>query len=167
MESAIYQPKMVRLPWKIWPLDLTLAVTLTFNFRGQIWNLLYLSQKWFNCHKIESTHIDWTDGLNDHQVWPWSWPWKMRCKDLPDSDQGDFRCRRAVDSSSYKTRFLLLLFWYKDCLSSYRGAQTGGTMIEFLILRALKNSMLHKNIIFQWMFIGPLWNSTQNILPIH
>ena len=24
---------------------------------------------------------------------------KMRCKELPDSDQGDFRCRRAVDSS--------------------------------------------------------------------
>ena len=24
---------------------------------------------------------------------------KMRCKKLPDSDQGDFRCRRAVDSS--------------------------------------------------------------------
>ena len=25
---------------------------------------------------------------------------KVRCKDLPDSDWGDFRCRRAVDSSS-------------------------------------------------------------------
>ena len=25
---------------------------------------------------------------------------KVKCKDLPDSDQGDFRCRRAVDSSS-------------------------------------------------------------------
>ena len=26
---------------------------------------------------------------------------KVRCKDLPDSDWGDFRCRRAVDSSNY------------------------------------------------------------------
>ena len=26
---------------------------------------------------------------------------KLRCKDLPDSDRGDFRCRRAVDSSSF------------------------------------------------------------------
>ena len=26
---------------------------------------------------------------------------KVRCKDLPDSDWGDFRCRRAIDSSSY------------------------------------------------------------------
>ena len=25
---------------------------------------------------------------------------KVRCEDLPDSDRGDFRCRRAVDSSS-------------------------------------------------------------------
>ena len=25
---------------------------------------------------------------------------KVRCKDLPDSDWGDFRCRRAIDSSS-------------------------------------------------------------------
>ena len=25
---------------------------------------------------------------------------KVRCNDLPDSDRGDFRCRRAVDSSS-------------------------------------------------------------------
>ena len=26
---------------------------------------------------------------------------KVRCMDLPDSDRGDFSCRRAVDSSSY------------------------------------------------------------------
>ena len=26
---------------------------------------------------------------------------KVRCKDLPDSDWGDFRCRRAIDSSSF------------------------------------------------------------------
>ena len=26
---------------------------------------------------------------------------KVRWKDLPDSDRGDFKCRRAVDSSSY------------------------------------------------------------------
>ena len=33
------------------PSGLTLAVTLTLNFQGQIWNLLYLSQKWSNCHE--------------------------------------------------------------------------------------------------------------------
>ena len=26
---------------------------------------------------------------------------KVSCKDLPDSDRGDFRCRRAIDSSSF------------------------------------------------------------------
>ena len=38
--------------------------------------------------------------------WPWPWPFsaKVRCMDLPDSDRGDFSCRRAVDSSSYKLR---------------------------------------------------------------
>ena len=75
-------------------------MTLTLNFQGQIWNLLYLSQICFDYQEIKSTHIEWTEGLNDHQVWPWLWTWKVKCKDLPDSDRGDFRCRRAVDSSS-------------------------------------------------------------------
>ena len=35
---------------------------------------------------------------------------KVRCKDLPDSDRGEFRCRRAVDSYSYL--FVHLLFIY-------------------------------------------------------
>ena len=139
-------------------------------FKGQIWNWLYLCQKWSDCHKTKSKHIDWTLGLKcDHQIWPWLWPWpwifkvkyeflyistktgpiatkrkaniliwtlglkydqwvwpwpwpwiniwilkvicdlghlvtKVRCKDLPDNDWGDFRCRCAVDSSSWITR---------------------------------------------------------------
>ena len=38
---------------------------------------------------------------------------KMRCKDLPDSDRGDFRCRRVVDwSSDYvKASFLFITFY--------------------------------------------------------
>ena len=146
------------------PSGLTLTMTLTLNFQGQIWNWLYLCQKWSDCHQMKSQHIDWTLGLKcDHQIWPWPWPWpwifkvkyeicyistksgpiatrrkanisiwtlglkfdngfdlghdldiwifkvicdldhlvtKVRCKDLPDSDRGDFSCRRAVDSSS-------------------------------------------------------------------
>ena len=65
-----------------WPTDYLIrfwsifVVTLTFNFQGQIWNLLYLSQKWSDCHETKSKHIDWTLGLKcDHQVWPWPWPW--------------------------------------------------------------------------------------------
>ena len=75
--------KMVRLPWnkkqaywlnsrpEMWPSGLTLAMT----FQGQIWNLLYLNQKWSDCHEKKSKYIDWTPGLRcDHWVWPWPWP---------------------------------------------------------------------------------------------
>ena len=136
-------------------------MTLTLNFQGQIWKLLYLSQKWTDCHETKSKHIDWTLGLKcDHQIWPWPWPWpwifkakyeicyikttksgpiatkrkpnisiwtlglkcdqcvdlghdldiwifkvifdidhlvtKVRCKDLPDSDWGDFSCQLSL-----------------------------------------------------------------------
>ena len=95
MESAISQPKMVRLPWnekqtywlnsraQMWPSGLPLAMTLTLNFQGQIWNLLYLSQKWSDCHGTKSKRIDWTLGLKcDYQVlpWPWPWPWIFKVR---------------------------------------------------------------------------------------
>ena len=88
IELAISQPKMIRLPRKekqtqrlnsrlqMKPSGLTLALTLTLNFQGQILNWLYLSQKWFDCHETKSKHIDWTLGFKwDHRVWPWPWPW--------------------------------------------------------------------------------------------
>ena len=88
MEFAISQPKMVRMPRnekqtyrlnsraQMWPSGLTLTMTLTKIFQGQIWNLLYISQKWSDCHETKSKHTDWTLGLKcDHRVWPWPWPW--------------------------------------------------------------------------------------------
>ena len=61
---------------QMWPSVLTLAMTLTLNFQGQIYNMLYLSQKWSDCHETKSKHIDWTLGLKcDHRVWHWPWPW--------------------------------------------------------------------------------------------
>ena len=53
------------------------VMTLTLNFQCQIWNLLYLSQKWFDCQETKSKHIDWTLGFKcDHRSWlrPWPWP---------------------------------------------------------------------------------------------
>ena len=51
-------------------------MTLTLNFQGQISNWLYLSQKWSDCHKTKSKHVDWTLGFKwDHRVWPWPWHW--------------------------------------------------------------------------------------------
>ena len=69
---------------QMWPSGLTLTMTLTLTFQGQIWNLLYLSQKWCDCHKTKSKHIDWCQGLKcDHRVWPWPWPcpwiFKVKC----------------------------------------------------------------------------------------
>ena len=79
MEFAISQPKVVRLPQnerqtyrldarpQMWPSSLTLTMTLTLNFQGQIWNLLYLSQKWSDCHKTKKQ----TYRMNSRpQMWP-------------------------------------------------------------------------------------------------
>ena len=67
---------------QMWPSGLTLAVTLTFIFQGQIWNLLYLSQEWSDCHEKKSKRIDWTLGLKcGHRVCPWPWPWPRFFKD--------------------------------------------------------------------------------------
>ena len=81
--SDCHETKSKHIDWsqdlkrpQIWPSDLTLAMTLTLNFQGQIWNWLYLCQKWSDCHEMKSEHIDWTLGLKcDHQIWPWPWPW--------------------------------------------------------------------------------------------
>ena len=67
----------------MWPSSLTLTMTLTLHFQGQMWNLLYLCQKWFDCHETKSKHIDWTLRLKcDHQIWPWPspWPWIFKVK---------------------------------------------------------------------------------------
>ena len=68
---------------KMWPSDLTLTLTMTLNLQGQMWNLLYLCQKWSDCHETKSKHIDWTLGLKcDHQIWPWPshWLWIFKVK---------------------------------------------------------------------------------------
>ena len=83
MEFAISQPRKVRLPWNEKP-----------------------------------TYIEWIPGLKcDQCVWPWQWLWSLnfqgqfwpwlwpfgdkgQVKDLPHSDRVDFRCWRAINSSS-------------------------------------------------------------------
>ena len=47
---------------------------------------------------------------------------KVKCKDLPDSDRGDFRCQRAVDSSSWALLTLMFGVQFNHTkLSQYRG----------------------------------------------
>ena len=59
--------------------------------------------------ELQATNVtNWFDFGHDFDIWIF----KVKCdldhlvtkvswKDLPDSDWGDFRCRRAVDSSSW------------------------------------------------------------------
>ena len=117
MEFAISQPKMVRLPRnekqihqlnyrpQMWPSVLTLAMTLTLNFQGQIWNSLYLSQQWSDCHETKSKHIDWSQDLKcDHRVWPWTWPWPWIFKvkygiDYISAKNGPIATKRKANTS--------------------------------------------------------------------
>ena len=79
---------MVRLPrnekqthwlnsWlKMWPSGLTVSMTLTLNFQGQIWNCLYLCPKWSDYHETKSKFINCTLGLEcDLKIWTLPWPW--------------------------------------------------------------------------------------------
>ena len=81
-------------------LGLTLAMTLISDFQCQILKELYLRNR-------RAINIEQKGVIHDHGGG--LLVTKMRCKYLPDSDRGDFRCRRAVDSSGllYKLRTLL------------------------------------------------------------
>ena len=46
---------------------------------------------------IDIAQRGWQQVIHDHD----HLVTKVKCMDLPDSDQGDFSCRRAVDSSSW------------------------------------------------------------------
>ena len=51
---------------------------------------------------IDIAQRGWQFDIYDHD----HFVTKVRCMDIPDSDGGDFSCRRAVDSSSYLSVFL-------------------------------------------------------------
>ena len=103
MKFAMSQPKMIRLPQnekqtyrlnsrhQMQSLGLILAMTLTLDIQGQILN-----------SRISGIggpiDIEQKGVIHDRDCDLLLT--KMRCKDLPDSDRGDFRCRRAVNSSS-------------------------------------------------------------------
>ena len=57
---------------QMWPLGLTLAITLTLNFQNQIWNLLYLNQKWPGCHEMKCKGFDLGHDLG-------LWIFKVKC----------------------------------------------------------------------------------------
>ena len=76
IHRLIPEPQMS--PW-----NLTLAMTLTLNFQGQIWNSLYLGLKWSDQYETKSKHLDWSLSLKcDHGIrhWLWPWPWLFKVK---------------------------------------------------------------------------------------
>ena len=61
---------------QIWPSGFTLAMALTFNFKGQLSNKLNLMKKRSNCHETKNKCNGWTlDFKITHPLWPWSWTW--------------------------------------------------------------------------------------------
>ena len=96
-------------------------MTLTLTFQGQIWNLLYLNQKWSDCHETESRHIDLIQGLKcDHRVWPWpwSWPWISKVKYMicyisakngPIATKRDEKCRLNSRPQMFPSGFTLAM----------------------------------------------------------
>ena len=102
--SNCHETKSKHIDWTLilkyyhytWPL----AMPLTMNFQAQIWNLLsqpkivLLLQNKKYAYRI-NCRPQWSSSLTLAMTL------KVRCKDLPDSDRGDFRCRRAADPSSF------------------------------------------------------------------
>ena len=111
---------------RMWPSGLTLAMTLTLNFQiqGQIWNFLYLCQKWSDCHETKSKYIDWTPGLKcDQWVWPWQLPWPL-----------NFECR-TWPLTTHMT-LTMVKFW-NSCISEWEGRLTlhkGGGSRSFMTM---------------------------------
>ena len=126
-QLAISQPKMIRLPrnekqthrqdsrLQMWPSG-PWPWPWPWIFKVNYENCFTSTKKWSDCHKRKASISIWTLGLkcdnrfdlgHDLDIWIFKvicdldhLVTKVRCKDLPDSDRCDFRCRRAVDSSS-------------------------------------------------------------------
>ena len=114
---------------QMWPSSLTLAMTLTLNFEGQIWNFLYLSQKWSDYHEAKSKHIDLTPGLKCAQwVWPWPWPWPL-----------NFEGQRWpwLWPHTWPWSWIFMVKFWNSCISEWEGRLTlhkGGGSRSFMTM---------------------------------
>ena len=129
---------------QMWPSGLTLAMTLTLNFQGQIWNFLYLSQKWSDCHErkanisIELQASNVTNGFElDHNLdlwilkvkldldlWPhtWPWPWIFMVKfwnSCISEWEGRLTLHKGGGSRSFMT-MIMTIWWPRSGLWIYQ-----------------------------------------------
>ena len=100
MKFAIRQPNMVQLPWNE-------KQTFRLNSKQQMQSSGLTSAiwpwPWIFKVKFWNSPISWIGGPidNGYDHDRDLFVTKMRCKELRDSDQGDYRCWRAVDSSCW------------------------------------------------------------------
>ena len=85
MEFAISRPKMVRMPrngkqiyWlnprpQMWPSDLTLAMTVTFEFSRSNVTLIF-DHTYGLLSQNGRADWHWTKGVEVGHSWPWLWP---------------------------------------------------------------------------------------------
>ena len=133
----------------MWPMCLTLTIILTFEFWRS--NVTFTFDRthdldhgfsWSNFEIAISQdgRADWqcTKGVTAGHSWPWPWPFgdQVQVMDLPDSDRGDFSCRRAVDSSRLAvrcTRFdtMNALLWMAQNFGTFISRDTPNHWVYF------------------------------------
>ena len=118
---------------QMWPSGLTLAMTLTLDFQGQIWNFLYLSQKWTIAKKrkanisIELQASNVTNGFDlDHNLdlwnlkvkcdldlWPHTgpWPWIFMVK-FWNSCISEWEGRLTLHKGCGSRSFMTMTIWW-------------------------------------------------------
>ena len=152
---------MVRLPWNekqtyrlnsrthMWPSGLTLTMTLTLNFQGQMYNLLYLSQKWSDCHETKSKHMAWTLELKcDHRVWPWSWPWPWI-----------FKVKYRICYISAKNGPITTKRIANISIELQASNVTNGFDLDLWILKVKRDDLWPHTWPWPWIFMVKFWNS--------
>ena len=136
---------------QMWPSDLTLVKTLTFNFQCQIWNFDFSQPKVVRLprndkqtYRLNSRPQMWpmvlTLALNltfefsrSNVTWTICWPRSgVRIYPQIASDRGDFRCRRAVDSSSSVHNSLKI--WIPNLAKTYQITKGACLSYSFFII---------------------------------
>ena len=133
---------------------MTISFDLDLEFSKVKYEICYISTKSGPITTRRKANISiWTLGLKfddgfDLDIWIFKvicdldhLVTKVRCKDLPDSDRGDFSCRRAVDSSSFN----MMLRCYFDVIVKFIMFCVSSTPIGPIWLNMWKQFSISKN----------------------
>ena len=115
---------------QMWLSGLTLAMTVTLNFQGQIYNLLNLSQKWSDCHETKSKHIDWTPR-------PQMWPSGLTLAMTLTFEFSRSNVTLTFDHTHDLAHWIFLIKFWNSCISEWEGRLTlhkGGGSRSFITI---------------------------------